>query len=90
MGEPEEVDHAAAGLAPGSASARACPGGGVFATGKDAVAVDRSGEGLRLATQGMDDVAVVDAVGPPAVWRARKRGWLSTWVLPSQASMRSS
>ncbi len=67
MGEAEVADDVPAGLPAGQRLAEGGPGIGVFAAGEDAVAVDRGGEGLRLAAQGMDDVAVVNAVGPEAV-----------------------
>ncbi len=58
----------------GSASQRAPQASAYSLRGEDAVAVDRGGEGLRLAAQGMDDVAVVDAVGPAAVVAGAQAG----------------
>src|SRR4051812_6392011 len=74
MGEPEEVDHAATGLGLGQCLGQGRPGGGVLAAGEEAVAVDRGGERLRLAAQGVDDVVVVDAVGPAPVLAGPQAG----------------
>ena len=51
----------------GSVSESAAQGGGVFAAREEAVAVDRSGQRLRLAAERVDDVAIVDTVQADAV-----------------------
>ena len=67
MGEPEQVDAAAAGISSRRRLGERGPGGGVFAAGEEAVAVDRSGQRLRLAAERVDDVAIVDTVQADAV-----------------------
>ena len=74
MGEPEQVDHAAAGVPPGQRSGERGPGGGVLGAGEEPVAVDRSGQRLRLAPQGVDHMAIVDAMDAPPSSRLAQAG----------------
>ena len=67
MGEPEQVDHAAACIPSGQRRGERGPGGGVFGAREETVTVDRSGQRLRLAAERVDDVAIVDAVEADAV-----------------------
>ncbi len=90
VGEREEAHHAPTGVLLGQRLGQARPGLGVLGAREQAVAEDRAGERLRLAPKGMDHVAVVDHVDAPSAACGRRRGWVTTRVAPSQASMRSS
>ena len=75
MGQPEKIDHVPAGLPLGQSLRERGPGGGILGAGKEAVAADRPGKRLRFAAQGMDHMAIIDAmhalsVAPKArLWR---------------------
>lgn len=60
VGDEQQVDHPAAGVAAGQIALQHLPGLSVFGSREQAVAVDRAPQGLRFAPQGMDDVMVVD------------------------------
>lgn len=67
MGQPQQIDHAAAGVTARQGCGQRSPGLAVLHAGEQAVAVDGPGESLRLAAQRVDDMAVVDAVDAGAV-----------------------
>ena len=60
MGDEEQIDHPAAGVPARQISLQHLPGFSVFGPGKQAVAVDRTPQGLWFASQGVDDMVVVD------------------------------
>ncbi len=62
MGEPEQIHHAPAGVPLRQSVGQRCPGIGILGAGKEPVAIDRSRQRLRFASQGMDDMPVVDAI----------------------------
>ncbi|TVQ31147.1 MAG: hypothetical protein EA356_14465 [Geminicoccaceae bacterium] len=66
MNEPAQVDHAAAGLAVLQGGRRRGPGYGMFRAGRQAAAISRPDEQVRLAAQGMDDMVRVDAANMQA------------------------
>ena len=90
MGDEEQIDHAAAGITTRQISLQHLPRLSIFSAREQAVAVDRVPQGLRLAPQGMDDVVVIDDMDAVSIARPRARGWLTTKVPPTNASMRSS
>ncbi len=47
MGEPEQIDHTPAGFPLWQSLRDRNPGSGIFGTGKETVAVDRSGQCLK-------------------------------------------
>ena len=70
MGDEEQIDHAAAGVAARQIPLQHLPGFSVFGPGEQAVAVDRTPQGLRFAPQSVDDMVIVDdmdavAIPPP-------------------------
>ena len=67
MGEPEQLDHAPAGFPLGQSLRERGPGVGIFGAGKEPVAVDRAGQCLGLAPQGVDHVTIIDAVDTPTI-----------------------
>ena len=67
MREAEQVDHAAAGVAARQGGGERSPGRGILRARKQAVAIDRTCQRLRLAAQGVDYVVVVDAIDAHAV-----------------------
>ena len=69
--EPEQVDHAAAGTPSEQRLRERGPGGGVFVARDEAVAVDGSGQRLRLAAERVDDMAIRWLFGGP--WQAVNR-----------------
>jgi len=60
MCDEQQIDHPAAGVPPWQVPLQHLPRFGVFCPGEQAVAVDRTPQGLWLAPQGMDHVMVVD------------------------------
>jgi len=62
VGQPEQIDHAAAGVLFGQRSFEGIPGMDVFRAGEKPIPVDGSGQRLRLAAQGMDDVPIIDTM----------------------------
>jgi hypothetical protein len=67
MGDEEQIDHAAAGVPARQVLLQHLPGFGVFGPREQAVAVDRTPQGLRFAPQGVDDMVVVADMDPVSV-----------------------
>jgi len=67
MGKPKQVDHPATGVPAKQGGGKRSPGGLVLAAGKQAIAIDRPCQGLRLAAQRVDDTAIVHAMDTHAV-----------------------
>ena len=74
VGEAKQANHALAGFLPGQGLRQCRPGGGIFGSGEETVAINRSGERLRLAAQRMDDMTIVDAMDTHAVITAAPAG----------------
>ena len=60
MCDEQQIDHPAAGVSPWQIALQDLPRFGIFCPREQAVAVDRTPQGLWLAPQGMDHVVVVD------------------------------
>jgi len=60
MCDEQQIDHPAAGIPSWQIPLQHLPRFGVFCPGEQAVAVDRTPQGLWLTPQGVDNVMVVD------------------------------
>lgn len=76
VSDEQQMDHSAAGLPSRQVPLKRLPRFGVFGAGEQAVAIDRTPQGLRFAPQRVDDVVVVDDMNTMAV-AATARSWMA-------------